>query len=56
MFSSLISFTTLHVCAVSHHVTWIGAFSKSASIGHRKKFVENLVLHKMSFISSFRIL
>ena len=55
-FSSSISSTTLHTCDVSHHVTWIGTFLKWPSIEHRKKFVENLVLHRMSFICSFGIL
>jgi len=56
MSSCFSSFTTLYTCDVSHHVTWIGRFSKWPSMEHRKKFVENLVLDKMSFICSFRIL
>ena len=30
-------FTDLHTCNVSHHVTWIGQFSKWPSIKHQKK-------------------
>ena len=49
-------FTALHKCDVSHHVTWMGPFSKWPSIERQKKFVENLILHYISFICSFRIL
>ena len=48
-------FIALHTCYVSYHVTWIGPFSKWPSIKRQKKFVENLVLHNISCICSFRI-
>ena len=43
--------TALHTCNVSHHLTWIGTFSKWPSIKRQKKFVENLVSHNISFIA-----
>ena len=49
-------FTSLHTYDVSPHVTWIGPFSKWPSIKHQKKFVENLILHNVLLICSFRIL
>ena len=43
-------FTALHTCNVSHHVTWIGQFSKWPSIKHQKKFLEHLTLFNISLI------
>ena len=42
--------TALHTCDVSYHATQIETFSKWPSIKRQKKFVENLVLHNISFI------
>ena len=49
-------FNALHMRDVSHHVTWIGSFSKWPSIRRQKKFVENFISHNITLICSFRIL